>query len=262
LPFALATGSSEDARRGFLSGEVILGTALAHRLGLGVGDTVTLDTRQGPRPLRIAGTTVEYTVGGMILYMEWNQGKKLFDLRGVHVFTVIAQQGATAELAPRMLAFCNERGLRCQSNADFRALLDRSIQGVAGIYWGLVILVFVVSSLGIVNTLTMNVLEQTRELGVLRAIAMKRGQMRKLILAQALALGVMSLLPGIAIGVGLAYMMNRGTHPVLGIDMPFHLSAGLVGGCFLAALAIVLLAAYFPARRAARIQVIRALQYE
>jgi len=110
--------------------------------------------------------------------------------------------------------------------------------------------------------LTMNVLEQTRELGVLRAIGMKRRQIAKMILAQALALAIISLIPGTLAGIGLAYLTNLSTYPVTGQRVPLHLEASLVLGCFGLALVIAVSAAFFPARRAVRLQVIEALQYE
>jgi putative ABC transport system permease protein len=262
LSMALASGDPQQALRGLVRGQVVLGSPLAHRLGLGVGDHITLETRQGPKALRIAGTTAEYTAGGMALYLDWNKGKELFDIRGVHAFVVMAKKGAVPVVAPRLKSFCDEHGLRFQSNADLRDALDRAMGGVVGFYWGLVVLVFVVASLGVVNTLTMNVLEQTRELGILRAVAMRRGQVRKMIFSQALALGMISLLPGIAVGVALAYLMNLATKPVLGNPVAFYLDGTFVGGCFLVALVIAVLSAYFPARRAARLKVIEALQYE
>jgi putative ABC transport system permease protein len=136
------------------------------------------------------------------------------------------------------------------------------VSGVVGFYWALLALVLVVASLGIVNTLTMNVLEQTRELGVLRAIAFTRGQVRRMVLAQAVALGVISLVPGIGLGIGLAYLMNLATHPVIGQRVAFRLDGWFVVCCGVATLVIALLAAFFPARRAARLRIIQALQYE
>jgi putative ABC transport system permease protein len=262
LSMALASGDPAQALHGLVNAEVVLGSPLAHRLGLKVGDEVHLETRQGRKALRIAGTTSEYTAGGMALYLDWNKGKELFDIRGVHAFVVTAKKGAHEVVGPRLESFCREHGLRFQSNADLRSALNRAMEGVVGFYWGLVVLVFVVASLGVVNTLTMNVLEQTRELGILRAVAMRRGQVRKMIFAQALALGVISLPPGILLGIGLAYLMNLATQPVLGNRVAFHLDGLFVCACFLVALAIALLAAYFPARRAVRLKVIEALQYE
>jgi putative ABC transport system permease protein len=262
LPFALAAGDPEQARQALLGGDVILGTALAQRLGLGVGDTLTLETSHGPRAVRIAGTTSEYTVGGMALYLEWSRGKAWFDMRGVHVFAVTADAGRRDVLGPRLRDFCEQRGLRCQSQEDFRQAVDRAMEGVVGSFWALVVLVFVVASLGVVNTLTMNVLEQTREIGILRAVAMSRSQVRKLVLSQALALGVISLVPGVVAGVALAYLMNLATHPILGQRVAFHLDLPLVVLCFLVALAIAILAALGPARRAVRLPVVEALSYE
>jgi putative ABC transport system permease protein len=167
-----------------------------------------------------------------------------------------------ATATEQLQAFCRDRGLSLQSHADFRAWFDRKIDGTVAICWTLMMLVFVVASFGVVNTLTMNVLEQTRELGVLRALGMQRGQLRKVILAQAVALGVTSLGPGIVVGIALAYVMNLAAEPLQGHTIEFRIEPALVAACCTAALVIAVLAAAFPARRAARLQVIRALQYE
>jgi putative ABC transport system permease protein len=132
----------------------------------------------------------------------------------------------------------------------------------AGLVWALLVLVFVVASLAVVNTLTMNVLEQTRELGVLRAVGLKRGQLRKLVLAQALALGLISLVPGTAVGLALAYVFNLLSDLLLAHAVPFRIEVGLVLECLLAAVAVTVTAALLPAQRAARLQVVAALQYE
>jgi putative ABC transport system permease protein len=108
----------------------------------------------------------------------------------------------------------------------------------------------------------MNVLEQTREIGILRAVAMTRRQVRRLIVAQALALGVVGLLPGCVLGALTAWVMNVAGRAMLGQPIPFHLEPGFVAGCVVAGFAITLLAALLPARRAARLPVIQALQYE
>jgi putative ABC transport system permease protein len=128
--------------------------------------------------------------------------------------------------------------------------------------WGLLGTIFVVASLGIVNTLTMNVLEQTRELGMLRAIGLQRRQLRKLIMAQALAVGLMSVVPGTLIGLALAYVIHVFSNILLAHKWEFQIDLILIAGCLAAALAITLLAALAPARRAARLQVVQALQVE
>jgi putative ABC transport system permease protein len=262
LPLVLAEGESESVRRGLLHGEVVLGTALGQRLGLGAGDRLTLGTRHGPKTLRVAGTATEYTGGGMAVYMEWAHAARLFGGRVVHAFMVTAHPGEAEGLEPALKRLCDRRHYLFQSRAGLRLKFDRQSDGFVGFVWALIALVFVVASLGIVNTLAMNVLEQTRELGTLRAIGMRRRQVGKMVLSQGLILALTSLVPGVAGGVFLAYLINVSIYPLTGQRVPFQVEPVLIAGCFLAALAIALLAAFIQARRAARLRVIEALQYE
>lgn len=262
LPLVPDQGNEDDMRRGLLQGEVIIGTSLAHQLGLHVGDDLALSTRRGRRPFRVAGVVSEYTAGGITLYMEWNTARRAFGHEGVHAIMVSARPGQLSELDTRLKTLRTERGLYLQPNADMRAAIMRSIEGVVGFMWVLMSLVFVVASLGIVNTLTINVLEQTRELGVLRAVGMKRRQVRKIVLAQALTVGLVALLPGTVLGLLMAYGMSVTTYRLQGHAVPFQVDVPLVAGCILVALAFTVLAAWFPARRAGKLRIIEALQYE
>src|SRR5262249_2179296 len=123
LPFALTAGNPDDLRRRWAEGEVVLGNALSQRLGGGVGGTRTVETARGPGDLRVAGAVTEYTVGGMAVYLDWERAKELFDLPGVHAFGITVGPGRAAELEPRLRAFCAERGLYCQSNAELRGFI-------------------------------------------------------------------------------------------------------------------------------------------
>lgn len=159
-------------------------------------------------------------------------------------------------------AFCDEHQLLMHSKAGFTATCDEMIAGAVGSAWVLLALVFVVASLGVTNCLTMNVLEQTRELGILRAVAMKRRQVCKMILAQALAIGVISTLPGALMGALLGYAVSNATYAIVGLEIPYVLEPGLLIGGVVVALAVAGLASLPPARRAGRLTIIRALQYE
>jgi putative ABC transport system permease protein len=262
LRLDLREGDVAEVIEGLLRGEVVVAIGLARKLGRGVGDTVTLETSSGPRRVRIAGLVNEYTTGGMAVYLGWEAGQRLLGLQGVHAFEVAARPGEGDALTAQLQALCDREGLLLQSNREIRETVDRSIGSITGFLWVLIALVFVVASLGIVNTLTMNVLEQTRELGVLRAIGMQRRQVRKLVLAQALGVGILSLVPGVALGLLVAYLMTICVDTILGHPAGFQLDSGFVAGCAAAALATAVLAALTPARRAARLEVIQALHYE
>jgi putative ABC transport system permease protein len=259
---ALESGDKDDVGRRLAGGEVVLGTALARTLGLAIGDRITLETRHGPQSLRVAGTANEYTIDGMALFMDWQTAARLFQIQGVHVFAVTARSGALDTLGQGLAAFAAERHLMLHSRAELRGYIDRAVARIVGLVWGMMTFVFLTASLGVANTLTMNVLEQTRPLGVLRALGLRRAQLAKVIVAQALAIGLISLAPGSAVGVAYAYLFNELAHVLLSHKVEFQLDIPLVMGCWLAAIAIPLLAAWLPARRAARLTVVEALQYE
>jgi putative ABC transport system permease protein len=262
LPLDVVKGDGRNVLAGLCRGEAALGTGLAQRLGLGVGDALRLETPHGPTSLRVAGSVREYTTGGMALYLDWDTARRLFDLDGAHTFIITARPGAGPALGDRLRALCRERGLICQSTADLRAWFKPKLEASSASCYALLGLVFLVAALGLVNTLTMNVLEQTRTLGVLRAIGLQRGQLRRLVLAQALALGLISLVPGLLLGFGLAYLANQSTEPLQGHRLPFRLDFGFSAGCLGAVLLIGVVTAYFPVRRAARLRIIEALRYE
>lgn len=87
----------------------------------------------------------------------------------------------------------------------------------------MVLISFLVAGLGVANTLTINVLDQTRELGLLRIVGTTQWQVRRIVLAQALMLGILSLLPGVAVGGLIAYLISLTTYPVSGHPVAFTL---------------------------------------
>jgi ABC-type lipoprotein release transport system permease subunit len=243
-------------------GEAVLGRGLAQDLGLGEGDTITLDTSEGARPLRVAATVTEYSGGGRVLYLEWGTARRLLKFSGAHAFMVTARPGEAGALGVALREFCDRRALLLQSNDEFRRFLDGLLARVVAALWGLMALAFAVASLGVVNTLTMNVHEQTGELAVLRSLGMRRRQVCGVILRQALLTGLCSLLPGALVGVGVAYLMNAATNALLGQQVSFRVDGVLVAGCCALGLGVALLASLLPVARASRVDLNRALRRE
>jgi putative ABC transport system permease protein len=161
-----------------------------------------------------------------------------------------------------MRKLCGEQGLFLHSFTSLQQKLNGKLDGVIGSLWGLMGLGFIMGALGMANTLTMNVLEQTRELALLRVVAMTRRQVRKTILAQATIIGFIGLFTGTLGGMVGSYTINLSSIPLFGHAAAFVVHPSLMLTCFSVGMAIILLAAWIPAERAARLNLMIALQYE
>jgi putative ABC transport system permease protein len=115
----------------------------------------------------------------------------------------------------------------------------------------------VVSLFGIINTLVLTVFERTREIGMLRAIGMTRRQVRRMVRHESVITSLIGGVLGIALGVVLGGLL------VARVDfIEFTLPIGSLIAFGIAAIVVGILAAIFPARRAARLNVLEALHYE
>jgi putative ABC transport system permease protein len=146
--------------------------------------------------------------------------------------------------------------------ADLRAEQFRIFDQVFVFMYVVLAVLIIPSLLGLINTLAINVLERTREIGVLRAIGATRTQIRRMVVAEAVLLSMLGaalgILGGLALGYGLTAAMAGSFGS--GITYSFPL-AGML--CAVAvALLMAVLASLLPARQAARMRIVSALQYE
>ncbi|MFI5906721.1 ABC transporter permease [Dactylosporangium sp. NPDC051541] len=118
----------------------------------------------------------------------------------------------------------------------------------------------VIAGLGIVNTLALSIIERTREIGLLRAIGLRRGQLRRMIHYEAVIVSVSGALLGLATGVGFALVVQRAAAGD-GIEV-LSVPVGRLALYVVAAAVIGVLAAIWPARGAARMNVLRAIASE
>jgi putative ABC transport system permease protein len=110
------------------------------------------------------------------------------------------------------------------------------------------------------NTMLMTVLERTREIGVLRALGWRRRKILMLILNEALALGLLSVVVGVGVAFLLTWLLGR--LPFYGDAFQPVWEAGVFVRAAVIALALGLIGGLFPAIRASRMQPIEALRYE
>jgi putative ABC transport system permease protein len=141
-----------------------------------------------------------------------------------------------------------------QSFSELQGEIDGMMSGVNAGLWGMVVLGLLVATFGVVNTLMITVLEQSFEFGLLRVIAATRGQIRKVIFAQALIVAIMSMLPAVAAGMGIAYLINLATYGVTGHVIDFQFRPAFSLGAIALGVVTIMVAAWIPAERASRVE--------
>jgi ABC-type antimicrobial peptide transport system permease subunit len=176
-----------------------------------------------------------------------------------NLFSFVRMQGGQTEenqatLEKALTGFPNAKA---QTRSEF---IDNQIAGlsaVLNILYVLLALSVIVSLFGIVNTLVLTVFERTREIGMLRAIGMTRRQVRRMIRHESVITALIGGFLGIILGVVLGALL------VARIDfIDFTLPVGSLIVFTIATIAVGIIAAVWPARRAARLNVLEALQYE
>jgi putative ABC transport system permease protein len=170
--------------------------------------------------------------------------------------TATATEAHRATLAGEARALALEPVALSRIQGAIGDALDR----VFGLFDALALVAVIVAALGIVNTLTMNVLERVREIGVLRAAGMTRRQVWRSVVIEAGVTGAIGAMCGVVAGLlvgGLMVVLAGGRLDVaLGVPWP------AVAIAFVLGIGLAMLAAAYPARIASSVSIVRALAYE
>lgn len=242
-------------------GAVILPTSVADRLGLGVGDTMSVLLTGGRHfDLKVAAV-VERSIpasGGEAVLVGWGDATGQLGLTGADAFAVRYAPDATQADRDNLHATASQLALEANPLSKIQGAVSDALARIFGLFDALAVVAVIVAALGMVNTLTMGVLERVRELGLLRAIGMSRRQATRIVVVEAGVLGIVGVVLGAAAGLAVGAVMlalSGGLAPGVGIPwLPIETAAAL-------GLVLPILASIYPSRIAARVSIVEALQF-
>jgi ABC-type antimicrobial peptide transport system permease subunit len=167
-------------------------------------------------------------------------------------------QGAHAQAAITH-ALKSFPGVKVQTNAEYKKSAEDFVNGLLQFLYVLLAMCLIISLIGIVNTLALSVFERTREIGTLRAVGMTRRQLRRVIRYESTITAIIGGLFGIAVGLLFGWIVAQG---LADQGLVFVVPYSQLFTFLIVAMVFGVLAAILPARRAAKLNVLEALQYE
>jgi putative ABC transport system permease protein len=230
---------------------------------LKVGSPLAVETPTG-KTIRLHVTGILDPPKGGSPFGEISVSKSTFDASFAdhdNLFTFLNIRGGPSEANTAVL----EKSLAAfpaavvETRDEFRNSRTSNITQSLQILYALLGLSVIVSLFGVINTLVLSVFERTRELGMLRAIGMTRRQVRRMIRHESIVTALIGATLGIGVGMFLAVLTTAALSQYgVVFAVPYATLVVFVGIAVLAGM----LAAILPARRASRLNVLAALQYE
>jgi putative ABC transport system permease protein len=256
-------GLSEGASAALTKGDVVVLDKTAAGNGWKVGDQIPAAfSATGAHPLRMGGTFTENRVLGSDYIISLSTYESLFPEQLDSFVMVKLAPGAdpvavTAAIKQATKEFGN---IQVEDQAAFRAKQAGFVDQLLGLVTALLSMAVVIALFGIANTLGLSIFERRRELGLLRAVGMSRRQVKRMIRWESVIIAVLGATLGIAVGIFFGWALQSSladqgiTELVIPIgQMAFYLIFAALSG---------VLAAIWPARRAARLDVLEAISYE
>jgi putative ABC transport system permease protein len=179
---------------------------------------------------------------------------------GLRTDTVDLVKAPVSARGPLARALAGYPGAQLLDQAAYAKSRSSMLGNLLNLITALLALAVIIALLGIVNTLALSVVERTRELGLLRAVGLRRGQLAQMVAAESVIISGVGAVLGIALGLGLgcalAYAVTSSQQPTVVVSpaqlVIFGIAAAVAG----------VLASIAPARRAARLNMLAAIAAE
>jgi len=219
-----------------------------------VGSTVTVTGKDGAKAsLKVVASYEDSGIGMPESVLSVPDFEKLVSSPGPDTVTMLAKPGVTptASRAAVEATVNDDQLLTVYSVADYKNQLSSGLDQILALFTGMLGLAILIALIGIANTLSLSVLERTRESALLRALGLTKPQLRRMLMLEAMLMAVLGVVLGIAMGGGFGWALvtmftkvtGSGSLTIPVTQLATYVLAGALAGT---------LAAVIPARRAAR----------
>lgn len=243
-------------------GAVIVPKSLADEAGIHIGDVLSFATGPTPTQLHVVGI-VAHTIPGEsqeAVLVGWSDATGPFGAAGADFFAIRYAAGQESSARPAVDALAEQYALEPAGLDRIQGTVGDALDRIFRLLDALALTAVLVAGLGMVNTFSMSVYERVREIGVLRATGMTSRQVWVMVVVEAGMLGIAGALIGALVGLLVGAVLVAWSSGGFGVafDPPWASIALAV----LFGVLISITAAVYPAGRASRLSIVRALQHE
>ncbi|MFD7452753.1 ABC transporter permease [Kitasatospora sp. NPDC059827] len=242
-------------------GKLLVSSGRSERAGYKLGDTLAVTYPDGTKgALTVGGVLEANTALASLIAPEAVVGPHAKPGSGLDKILVKGTNGATEQLKQSLRDATGGNPLiAVKGDKDIKSESRKTVDSILNLMYGLLGMSVVIAVLGVVNTMAMSVFERRREIGMLRAIGLDRLGIRRMVRLESLLIALFGGLVGVGLGILSAWAVVRTMAGDLkGISTvvpPLQ-----IGGFLLAAAVIGLLAALWPAYRAAKLDILDAIK--
>ena len=258
-------GNSEESFKALADGRaMIVNGIFATSNGVKVGDKLTLKTPSGNQVYSVVGVGFDYLnakiqtgyISQSNLAQDFNSSTDLLLL--VNRTPDSNEAAVTASLQAIVKDF---PAFSLINSSEFKAEQMNLFKMVMSVFYVMVFMLAVPGLIAMANTMSINVIERTREIGMLRAVGSTRTQVKRMIFAESVLLSALGTTMGILVGLFLSDLLLKAV-TYIGFGTEFYFPTMGIVLSIVVGLAFGIIAAMVPARQAANTVIVEALQYE
>ncbi|MBJ7455867.1 MAG: FtsX-like permease family protein, partial [Thermoleophilia bacterium] len=238
----------------------VLGPSLARVTGKGVGDRIRVVTGNGPSTFRVIGITENQTDNGGALFLPLTALQEVLGAPGAvnnqWITTTSDEHRAIDRVTTRVEDALTATGEQVGTLVTYD-LREKQVAANGQITTAITVLgllIVAISMVALINTITMSVLERTREIGMLRSVGARAKDVRRIFATEGIAVAVAGWLVGVPLGYALARALGWAVGQSVGIDVTFVFPITYVALALIGTVALALLVMLAPLRRAVRLR--------